>query len=268
MAAKSGLFSGRLALGWLIGGEWRFHPARFAMTAIAIAVGVALGFAVHLVNGSALASFNGAMRGISGGAALSVRAASPLGFDEQAYPKIARAEGVADASPVVSLNARAGDVRLTLLGVDIIRAAAVTPALISMRARGPRAGNDAVFDETALFLSRHAMARTRARVGSQLSVLANGRTVQLRVAGTLPAAGDTADIAVMDIAAAQWRFGRLGRIDRLDLALSDRPAAEAALRARMPPDTILSTEAAQNAEGDALSRAYRVNLDMLALVAL
>ncbi|MFM9937255.1 MAG: FtsX-like permease family protein, partial [Novosphingobium sp.] len=42
----------------------------------------------------------------------------------------------------------------------------------------------------------------------------------------------------------------------------------AALRARMPPDTILSTEAAQNAEGDALSRAYRVNLDMLALVAL
>ena len=268
VAAENGLLSGRLALAWLIGGEWRFHPARFGLTALAIAVGVALGFAVHLVNGSALASFNGAMRGISGGAALSVRATSPLGFDELAYPDIARTKGVADASPVVSLNARAGNVRLTLLGVDILRAAAVTPALIGIRPRGPGAGNDAVFDEAALFLSRHAMSRTRARVGTQLAVLANGRTVMLQVAGTLPAAGDTADIAVMDIAAAQWRFDRLGRIDRVDLALSDRAAAEAALRARMPPDTILSSEAAQNAEGDALSRAYRVNLDMLALVAL
>jgi putative ABC transport system permease protein len=268
MAADRGLASSRLALGWLIVGEWRFHPARFALTAVAIAVGVALGFAVHLVNGSALASFNGAMRGISGGAALSVRATSPLGFDEQAYPAIARAPGVADASPVVSLNAQIGDLRLTLLGVDIIRAAAVTPALIGMRPRGPGASDDTVFDEAALFLSRHALERTRARIGSQLPVVANGRTVLLRVAGTLPAAGDTADIAVMDIAAAQWRFDRLGRIDRLDLALSDRSAAEAALRTRMPPDTVLSSEAAQGAQSDALSRAYRVNLDMLALVAL
>ncbi len=273
VAAKSGLMSGRLALRWLIGGEWRFHPARFAMTAIAIAVGVALGFAVHLVNGSALASFNGAMRGISGGAALSVRATSPLGFDEQTYPEIARAEGVADASPVVSLNARARDVRLTLLGVDITRAAAVTPALIGMNLRGPGAGNETAFDETALFLSHQAMARTHARVGTQLAVIANGRTVLLRVAGTLPAAGDTAELAVMDIAAAQWRFGRLGRIDRLDIALSDPAAAdpaaaEAKLRARLPPNAVLSSEAAQTAQSDAVSRAYRVNLDMLALVAL
>ncbi|MBX9885109.1 MAG: FtsX-like permease family protein, partial [Novosphingobium sp.] len=268
VTAENGLGSGRLAQRWLIGGEWRSHPARFALTAIAIAVGVALGFAVHLVNGSALAAFNGALRGVSGGAALSVRATSPLGFDEQAYPAIARAAGVADASPVVSLSARAGPVRLTLLGVDIIRAAAVTPALIGVRPRGPGAGSDVVFDEAALFLSRHALLQTRARVGSQLALQANGRTVVLRVAGTLPAAGDTADIAVMDIAAAQWRFDRLGRIDRLDLALSDRTTAEAALHTRMPPDTVLSSEAARDAQSDALSRAYRVNLDMLALVAL
>ena len=75
-AVEPGLLAGRLALRWLIGGEWRFHPARFALTAVAIAVGVALGFAVHLVNGSALASFDGAMRGVNGAAELSVRAAT------------------------------------------------------------------------------------------------------------------------------------------------------------------------------------------------
>lgn len=267
MAERAGLIRGRLALGWLIGGEWRFHPARFLTTAVAIAVGVALGFAVHLVNGSALASFDGAMRGISGAAELSVRATSPLGFDEALYPRVATARGVADASPVVSLDARIGGTRLTLLGIDVIRAAAVTPSLIGIRPAGPDTGNDGVFDEAALFLSRRALAQTKARVGEIVQATANGRTVPLRIAGTLPGADETA-VGVIDIAAAQWRFGRLGRIDRLDLAMSDRDAAEPTLRALLPADAVLSTPAAQNAQGDALSRAYRVNLDMLALVAL
>ncbi|MES3153978.1 FtsX-like permease family protein [Sphingomonas faeni] len=268
MTAEPGLWSGRTALAWLIGGEWRFHPARFATTAIAIAVGVALGFAVHLVNGSALASFDGAMRGVSGAAELSVRAASPLGFDERLYPRVVRAAGVADASPVVRLDARIGKTPLTLLGIDVIRAASVTPSLIGIRPSGPDSGNDAVFDEAALFLSRAALAQTGAKLGTERTIVANGRTVRLRIAGTLPAIDDAVAVGVMDIAAAQWRFGRLGRIDRLDLSLSDRDTADAALRAMLPADAILSTAETQNAQGDALSRAYRVNLDMLALVAL
>jgi putative ABC transport system permease protein len=269
IAAEPGLLAGRLALRWLIGGEWRFHPARFALTAVAIAVGVALGFAVHLVNGSALASFDGAMRGVSGAAELSVRASSPLGFDEALYPKVAQTSGVADASPVVSLTAQLGKARITLLGLDIMRAAVVTPALIGIRPRGLGGGNaETAFDEAALFLSRRAMADAGVHVGAQVTVVANGHAVPLRVAGTLAGADDATAIGVMDIAAVQWRFGRLGRIDRIDLALADRAVAEAALRAALPPTAMLSTPAAQNAQGDALSRAYRVNLDMLALVAL
>ena len=268
MTAEPSLWSGRTPLGWLIGGEWRFHPARFVTTAVAIAVGVSLGFAVHLVNGSALASFDVAMRGVSGAAELSVRASSPLGYDERLYPHVARAAGVADASPVVRLDARIGKVRLTLLGVDVIRAASVTPSLIGIRPRGPETGDDAVFDDDALFLSRAALLQTGAKLGSEVTIVANGRSVRLLIAGTLPAIDDEAAIGVMDIAAAQWRFGRLGRIDRLDLALSNRDTADTALRAMLPADAILSTAKSQNAQGDALSRAYRVNLDMLALVAL
>lgn len=261
--------TGLLALRWLIGGEWRFHPARFALTALAIAVGVALGFAVHLINGSALATFDSAMRGVSGAAELSVRAASPLGFDEAIYPAVVRTAGVADASPVVSLPAQLGKARITLLGLDIMRAAVVTPALIGMAPRGLEGGRaESAFDDNALFLSARALAEAGVRVGDQVVVNANGYAVPLRVAGTLPGADEAASLGVMDIAAVQWRFGRLGRIDRIDLALSDRALAETALRRILPPAVLLSTPAAQNAQGDALSRAYRVNLDMLALVAL
>lgn len=268
MRAEPGLWSGRLALGWLLGGEWRFHPTRFLVTAIAIAVGVALGFAVHLVNGSALASFDNAVRGVNGTADLSVKATSRLGFDERLYPRVALASGVADASPVVQLQARIGAARMTLLGLDILRAAAVTPTLIGVRSQGPDAGGAAVFDEASVFLSRAALERSGAKLGAVVTIAANGRSVPMRIAGTLPGVADGSAVAVMDIAAAQWRFDRIGRLDRIDVKVADRAAADAALASVMPGDAVISTAQAQTMQGDALSRAYRVNLDMLALVAL
>ena len=42
---------------WMIFGEWRAHPLRILTAIVAIVVGVALGFAVHLVNASALDRF-------------------------------------------------------------------------------------------------------------------------------------------------------------------------------------------------------------------
>lgn len=47
------------------------------MAIIAIGIGVALGFAVHLVNGSALSAFGGAIRALNGAADLQVKATSP-----------------------------------------------------------------------------------------------------------------------------------------------------------------------------------------------
>ena len=268
MAAEPSLLSARLALRWLIGGEWRWHPARLALTAVAIAVGVALGFAVHLVNGSALASFDQAVRGVNGAADLQVTASTPLGFDEGLYPRVATVAGVADASPVVVLPARIGRAKLTLLGLDVIRAANVTPSLIGARPAGPDAATDAVFDEAALFLSRDALRDSGVGVGDTQTVVANGHAVPLRIAGTLPGVAAGQRIGVVDIAAAQWRFGRLGRLDRLDLKLSDAAVAQPAVRAILPPDALLAGAESQAKQGDALSRAYRVNLDMLALVAL
>ncbi|MDR6126864.1 putative ABC transport system permease protein [Sphingomonas sp. SORGH_AS802] len=266
--AEAGLFRSRLALAWLVLGEWRSHPGRFAATALAIAVGVVLGFAVHLVNGSALASFEAAVTGVNGAADLQVSARTPLGFDERLYPRVATAPGVADASPVITLPARARNGRFTLLGVDVIRAGAVTPSLVGARPAGPDARSDDIFAEDGLYLSRAALAAVGARVGDRVAVKANGRTARLRVAGTLPATPAGQALGTIDIAAAQWRFGRLGRIDRLDLKLGDRAVAERALPELLGADATIRSGESQARQGDALSRAYRVNLDMLALVAL
>ena len=120
----------RTLLSWMVRGEWRAHPVRTLVAVLAIAVGVALGFAVHLVNRSALAEFDTAVRSVSGGADLRVEAVSARGFDEALYPRIARLPALSAASPVVEIAARTSDGRsLTVLGLDPLRAARVTPAL-------------------------------------------------------------------------------------------------------------------------------------------
>ena len=78
MTTSTDLVSARLALRWLILGEARAHPARFLGTMIAIAVGVALGFAIHLINGSALASFDGAVRSVNGAPVASGAVPGPI----------------------------------------------------------------------------------------------------------------------------------------------------------------------------------------------
>ncbi|WP_295530552.1 ABC transporter permease [Novosphingobium sp. Chol11] len=260
------------ALRWMIAGEWRQHPGRIAVAALAIAVGVALGFAVHLVNGSALASFGQAIRTVNGAADLQITATSALGMDEALYGRVALAAGVADASPVVMLKAKSpSGEAIPVLGLDVIRAANVTPTTIGVSASGPGTGATDPFASDALFLSRAALAAARVRVGDSLAITANGHTQTMVVRGTLPAVADGQRLGAIDIAASQSLFGRLGRIDRIDLKLADgaQPgAARLALARLLPPDAILSDGDDQTAQSDALSRAYRVNLDMLALVAL
>ena len=261
-----------IALRWMIAGDWRQHPARVAMAVIAIAVGVALGFAVHLVNGSALSSFGQAIRTVNGEADLQVKAAGPIGLDELIYQRVALIEGIDDVSPVVALKAvDAHGQEFPLLGLDVIRAANVTPAMIGISANGPGTGSDTLFADDALYLSRALFTSGLIKVGDSLAITANGHTQTMVVRGILPAVADGRRLGVIDIAAAQAGFGRLGRIDRIDLKLAkdaDPTAVRNGLEAVLPAAALLSDSDDQATQSDALSRAYRVNLDMLALVAL
>ena len=90
--------------GWLLAGEWRLHPMRALVAIAAIAIGVALGFAIHLINAAAFNEFSAAVKSLSGQSDLQVRAAEPT-FDEALYPLLAQRAGVALASPVLEVEA-------------------------------------------------------------------------------------------------------------------------------------------------------------------
>ena len=261
-----------LALRWMVAGEWRSRPGRVVLAALAIAIGVALGFAVHLVNRSALDEFGRAIQAVNGEADLQVHAASTTGFSERLYPRLARLPGVAVASPVVELTARSGSTTLTLLGLDVLRAATATPSLLSPAMGGAAFGSQgAPFDDRALALSPAALAALGRKPGDEITLSAAGQAATFRIAGVLAGAGEDQKVGVVDIAAAQWRFGQLGRLQRIDLKLApgaDRGRVEDALRQVLPADAQIVTARTEARRTDSLSRAYRVNLEMLAMVAL
>jgi len=260
---------------WLAIGEWRAHPVR-ALTAIAaIAIGVALGFAIHLVNAAALNEFTTAVHSLSGQADIQVSGTEAT-FDEAVYPTLARLPEVAVASPVLEFDASMPGARqaLKIIGLDVFRAGFITPDLIG--APEEDLPYDTLADD-AIFLSPAAMNWLQSRPGGELRLQAGSKVTVLRVAGSLQRARVGQRFAVMDIAAAQWQFQRLGKLSRVDLKLRDgvdRNAFERSLAARLEHDFPgrfrigQPNDAEQESRNANLSRAYRVNLSVLALVAL
>lgn len=254
---------------WLLAGEWRAHPLRSGIAVLAIAVGVALGFAIHLINSAALNEFSAAVQTLSGQADLQVRGTQTW-FDENLYPQLAQHPAVATASPVVEIDAALPDQDkpLKILGIDVFRAALVTPELLGSARDESR--TDALADD-AIFLSPAAQQWLEVQPGQRLSLRAGTETVRLRIAGTLTGARPGQRLAVMDIGALQWRFHQLGKLSRIDMKLKEgvpRAAFQRQLQEQLQGRAIVSEPEAQQTRTENMSRAYRVNLNVLALVAL
>jgi putative ABC transport system permease protein len=250
--------------------ELQHHPWRNAAAMAAVMLGVALAFSVQLINASALSEFSQAVRAVNGQPDLELRAAQG-GFDENLYQRVAADPQVALASPVLELSTyavtqssagQAARLPLRIIGVDVLAVGAMAPALMPVPSSS--AERFALFAPGTVFLNpaaRQLFSGPALRLQSGLEL--RGVTV----AGSVGAGGGP--LAVMDIAAAQDLFGKGGQLSRIDVRL--KPGAEAQ---RFIASLRLASGITATAPGDAaervsnLSRAYRVNLTVLALVAL
>ncbi|MFH1043573.1 MAG: ABC transporter permease [Pseudomonadota bacterium] len=243
------------------------HKGRLAVSVLAIALGVALGYAVQLINAVALNEFSHSVRSLAGEADLEIRGPR-AGFDELLYAQIARLPQVAVASPVLEVDAKLPGRQepLRVLAMDAFRAAQVQPGLIG----NAPADRLELLRPDALFLSPAAATWLGVTTGDRLAVQVGLSEVSLRVAGLLHGSGRER-LGMMDIAAAQLAFDRLGRISRLDLRIragANAAALQARLQAELPPGLMVEHPQSDLQRNAGVSRAYRVNLNVLALVAL
>ena len=259
---------------WLLLSEWKTHLTQAAVTISAIALGIALGFAVHLINTAAFNEFSAVAKSLSGESDLQVRG-TQANFAELLYPALAQRNGVELASPVLELNVvvpgatvKRKNVTLKILGLDIFRAANIAPGLIGMPAE------DRQFDtlaDDAIFLSPAAMEWLKVKRGDPMKLRVGTQTVMLRVAGGLVRTRAGQRIGVMDIGAAQWHFQRIGKLSRIELKLMqgiNHEVFKTKLKQDLGEQYLVTEIADQEMRVANMSRAYRVNLNMLALVAL
>ena len=261
----------------LLWAEWRHHPWRQAAAVLAVALGVALAFAVQLINTSALAEFDTAVHAASGAPDFSVRPRDGL-LPEDLYPRVALAPGVAQASPVIDLavGLRGADGQThaaRLLGLDALVAPWISPGWLVQPAGAPASGAAqaspaaplAALDPDLVFVN----AAARALLGGteHVTLLVDGHAHTFAIGGRIGAEGPP--LLVMDIAGAQTHFDRVGTLSRIDVRLAPgarQDAVMAALAAGPGVRAAAPDEAALRMAR--LSQSYRVNLSVLSLVAL
>ena len=249
-------------------GRLREQPLRLGVTVIAIALGVALATAVYAINAGALSEFGLAARKLVGEADVVVRGPR-AGFDEGLFTSLLAERAVEEASPALEFEvAPLGDhPPLRILALDPFRAAGVQRDLVAGLGRELMS----LFQPGTIALSAAAAQELAATRGDVVEVRAGSGVLRLEVVQVLPAAAYPQRLGLMDISAAQWAFDRVGRVNRIDLRLApgtDVGGFRRELDGRLPPGITAAAPEAERDRAANVSRAYRVNLNMLAMVAL
>jgi putative ABC transport system permease protein len=122
-------------------------------------------------------------------------------------------------------------------------------------------------------LSAATAAELGLRPGDRFGVRVAGVPRTLELAGVIEAAdagaeSALADLMLMDVAAAQELLGREGRLDRIDLLLAAEPAPVASVAALLPAGAQLLPAAGRGRGTFEMTRAFRVHLTALSLLAL
>ncbi len=259
--------------------QLREQPARLITMWLVIVVSSALGSSVFLVNSSAVEEFDAAARRVLGNADVVVRSGTQS-FSESLYPRLAKDPRVIAASPVIELQAalaapstaastapKSAPGSLQIFGIDCFRAGVLQASLLEALHGGVRD----FLASRAIVLSSAAAVRLNLRTGDFLALWNEGRIERLQILAVLADAGDDHAFGLMDIATSQWMFGWLGRLNRIDahLRAGVRPSAFAAEWApRLPPGVVMNLGDVERSRASSATRAYRVNLNMLALISL
>jgi putative ABC transport system permease protein len=273
------------------------HPLQTGLMTLGIMLGVAVIVAIDLANTSASRAFDLSTDAIAGRATHQI-IGSQQGFDATVYTRLRQSGSTMEMTPIVeefTTSPELGDRPFTLLGIDpfsegpfrnyfggdepvpieLLTTFLTRPgAIILSAAMAERYGLTICPD---LIHTIDAADTTNC----SLELTINGRKHSAVVAGLLNPADALSQQALeslilADIATAQELTGRLGKIDRIDLILPEDPltreasttTSETLLRNQLDPELRIVPVEARSGTIREMTRAFRVNLTALSLLAL
>jgi putative ABC transport system permease protein len=273
---------------------------RTITTVLGVALGIAVVIAIQLTNASSVRGFETALETVAGKTAIEIHGAG-TGVDETLVPQLGWLRDYGIISPVIEGSAAlvSGDVRtlsrremeaVKVLGIDILRDQPFRDYQLleiqqANRPTGEQANRSRDFNtqqfleiltspQTVVITEKLATRRSYA-LGSELRLMIGDRLLPFVVRGILknegPARVLDGNFIMMDIAAAQLAFDRLGRVDRLDVLLPEGADLDRDLDAiakRLPPGLAAQRPARRGEQVETMLAAFHANLTALSWIAL
>jgi putative ABC transport system permease protein len=244
------------------------HPWQLALAVAGVGLGVAVVTGVDLAGNAASRAFDASRAAVAGSATHQLVSQSG-DLADTTFSRLKVDIGVLSAAPVLEGRISLSDGRvLTLSGIDPLSEKSFRDYGTSLDSGTGLRG--LLVDPAAVLATPGLAASMGLRLGDSIEVEASGRRQRLRLAGFLmPGAAEgpiLQDYLFADVATAQEVLGAVGRLTRIDLILS--PAELERVQAWLPPDLELVSTAARSQHMQEMTRAFRVNLFALSLLAL
>jgi len=274
---------------------------RTATTILGVALGIAVVVAIQLTNDSSVRGFETALETVAGRTAVEIVGAG--GIDETTLPALGWLREYGVASPVIEGNAalvignldqlsRRDLEAVRVLGIDILRDMPFRD--YQLLDTGEPEGNpkkglpppdstdvttqkflEILTNERSVVISEKLAKRRGYTIGGEMRMMFGDRVANYVVRGLLkdegPARVLDGNFILMDIAAAQVAFARLGRIDRLDVLLpagTDLHASLEAISARIPAGLTAQRPSRRGEQVETMLAAFHTNLTALSWIAL
>ena len=283
------------------------HPWQTALMIVGIMLGVAVMVAIDLANSAAGRAFDLSTDAIAGRATHQI-VGGPAGVAEAVYTRLRVAGSVQLAAPIVAAyvtSPQLGDRPIQLLGVDPF-AEGPFRSYLEAGASAGNAGSAAGFGAEvapqadasagqlvafltqpgALLISEDLAREHGLAPGDEIRLDVAGRPATARLVGLLRAADSLTrraldGLILADIATAQELTGQVGRLDHIDLILTEGEPFDCAaktpllrsgcfqeLQSLLPSDVQIVPVAARAGALSQMTAAFRINLTALSLLAL
>jgi len=270
---------------------------RTATTVIGVALGIAVVIAIQLTNASSIRGFETALETVAGRTAVEIIGAG-TGIAESRLRELSWLREFGVVSPVIEGSAAlvVGDARtltsrrqmeaVKVLGIDILRDQPFRDyQLLELEIDEPKGSSPPEYttqqflqiltDERSVVITEKLAKGRGYQIGGELRLMIGDRVLPFVVRGYLkdegPARVLDGNFILMDIAAAQLAFDRLGRIDRLDVLLPDGADLQRSLgeiASRLPAALSAQRPSRRGEQVETMLAAFHANLTALSWIAL
>ena len=251
-------------------------PFRTAITIFGVTVGVAVFLSIQLANQQTMMSFTESVDLVLGRADAVIRVEG-IDFDETHIEKLHVLRKEIKAYPVIEgygVESTSGEV-VEIIGTDLLQDSGIRDFSLKTVEKGLKGLLPLIMDPAGVILPEKFIPGVQFDTGSSLQFLINGKEKTLNVNAILEDEGIAkalnGNFALMDIAAAQKVFDKIGRLDRIDIQFlhpSKFDVMQKKISALLPEHLLVERPQRKNQQVEKMLRAFQYNLTALSFVAL